>query len=272
MQEIKVAVSGAYGNMGREVCRAVCEEKGFKLVGAVDVSGEGEDVGQMLGLEAARGVIIRSNASSLYQEVKPQVVIDFTNPLAVMENIEIIISSGARPVVGTTGITAPDLEKIKTWLKEEGLGGVIAPNFALGAVLMMHCASLCARYMDDVEIIELHHDGKMDAPSGTAIKTAEMITGEGREKLSSKKQKQEEILKLQGARGGEKEGVRIHSVRLPGLVAHQEVIFGSLGQSLTIRHDSYHRRSFMPGIILAAKKVLELDSLVYGLENLLVLQ
>ena len=268
MQEIKVAVSGAFGNMGREVCRAVCEEKGFKLVGAVDVRGVGTDIGQLLGLEEARGIKISSAARDLYREVKPQVVIDFTNPLAVMENIETILRCGARAVVGTTGITTPDLEKVRKWVQEEQLGAVIAPNFALGAVLMMHCAALCSRYMDHVEIIELHHDGKMDAPSGTALKTAEMIAT-SRKQSAPAGEGIEEIIKLPGARGGEKEGIHVHSVRLPGLVAHQEVIFGALGQSLTIRHDSFHRRSFMPGIMLAARKVMELNGLVYGLEKLL---
>ncbi len=264
MSKITVAVSGACGRMGREVCRAVLEDNQLELVGALDVENKGKDIGIIVAGKEL-GLPVEELTEEFLKYRAPMVMVDFSTPLSVRSNTDLAISCGVRPVVGTTGLASEDLERWGSLLKEAGLGGIIAPNFALGAVLMMKFSALAARYLPQAEIIELHHDNKIDAPSGTAIKTAEMIAG-GREKEPAEK---EELLKLQGARGGVKNGIHIHSVRLNGLIAHQEVIFGGTGQTLTIRHDSYDRRSFMPGVILAVKKVIQVEGLIYGLDNLI---
>ncbi|MBS4032678.1 MAG: 4-hydroxy-tetrahydrodipicolinate reductase [Clostridiales bacterium] len=262
---IKVGVNGAAGNMGKEVMRAVHAEPGLELVAAIDINGDGRDAGEAAGMGTIH-VPLKSDLAAVLREVKPDVVVDFTSPYTVLQNIEIILSSGVRAVVGTTGITEADLEKINGWSEKYGVPAIIAPNFAIGAVLMMLFSTQAARYLPEAEIIELHHDRKMDAPSGTAIKTAEMIL---KARGHSTRQAVEELEKVKGARGGDMNGVHLHSVRLPGLVAHQEVIFGGLGQTLTIRHDSLSRTSFMPGVILAVKEVMGRQDVVYGLENLL---
>ncbi|MCL6638454.1 MAG: 4-hydroxy-tetrahydrodipicolinate reductase [Firmicutes bacterium] len=262
----KVVVTGAYGRMGREVLRAVWGAPDKVLVGAVDARGEGTDAGHLIGA-GETGVKIRSNMVEVLKETRPDVMVDFTGPEAVFENAKACLYQGVRPVIGTTGLSAGEIEEIIRLSEKLGLGGLIAPNFAIGAILMMKFAREAARFMPHVEIIELHHDQKLDAPSGTAIKTAGLIAGvrgDFRQGLPS------EIEKIPGVRGGECEGgMRIHSVRLPGFVAHQEVIFGGLGQTLTIRHDSISRESFMPGVLLAIDKVMNLERVVYGLENLL---
>lgn len=264
MEKINVAVNGAFGRMGREICQAVLDNEELQLAGAFDLQGNGEDIGEVLGRKKL-GILIRNLSSDALTGQKIQVMVDFTTPMAVMDNIKISLDCGIRPVVGTTGITQVDLQLINEWVEKASLSAFIAPNFALGAVLMMKFAQVAARYFKQAEIIELHHDQKIDAPSGTSIKTAEMIAAGRREEPQSR----EELLKLAGARGAVAENVHIHSVRLEGLIAHQEVIFGGLGQTLSIRHDSYDRKSFMPGVMLAIKKVTSLKGLVYGLENLL---
>ena len=182
------------------------------------------------------------------------------------ENTRFALENGFAPVVGTTGFTPEQIEDLTQLSRQKRLGGLIAPNFALGAVLLMQFAAQAAKYFPDVEIIELHHDNKKDAPSGTAIKTAELIS----QVLTSKQQgAADEEESLAGARGAAFDGMRIHSVRLPGLVAHQEVIFGSQGEGLTLRHDSYDRVSFMTGVNLGIKEVVKRSELVYGLEHLL---
>lgn len=262
----RVVVTGAYGRMGREALRAVggCED--MIVVGAVDERGEGTDAGQLSGL-GDTGVVIKKVLKEVLHETGPDVMVDFTGPDSVFENAKICLGSGVRPVIGTTGISAVEISEIVRLSEEMGIGGLIAPNFAVGAILMMKFAKEAARFFPHVEIIELHHDQKKDAPSGTAIKTAELIAGvrgDFRQGLAT------EIEKIPGSRGGEfSGGMRIHSVRLPGLVAHQEVIFGGLGQTLSIRHDSISRESFMPGVLLAIRKVMNLKKVVYGLENLL---
>jgi len=264
MDKIKVAVNGAFGRMGREVSLAVLEDKGLELTGAFDLNGQGKDMGEVLG-KGALGVIVQEFSSQTLLESKAQVVVDFTVPSAVMGNIELALDCGVYPVVGTTGISQDDLKIIAGWVEKAGVSIMIAPNFALGAVLMMRFASIAARFLNQAEIIELHHDQKVDAPSGTSIKTAEMISANRRQEPSPR----EELIKIPGTRGGTAENVHIHSVRLQGLLAHQEVIFGGLGETLTIRHDSYDRKSFMPGIVMAVKKIQELRGVVYGLENIL---
>lgn len=264
MEKIKVAVSGAYGRMGREVCRAILGEEDLELVAAFDLHGKHEDIGEVLGKKTLGISIDKLNRDSL-EKARPGVMVDFTTPMAVINNIELALQCGVRPVVGTTGITQVDLSRIGQQVESSGLSAVIVPNFALGAVLMMKFASIAARYFPQAEIIELHHDQKIDAPSGTALKTANIITESRKEDPPER----EELIKLTGARGAVQDRVHIHSVRLSGLVAHQEVIFGSTGQTLTIRHDSIDRNSFMPGVIFAIKKAVALKGLVYGLEKLL---
>lgn len=264
MGKINVAVSGAYGRMGQEVCRAVLQEENLVLKGVFDLQGQGKNIGEVLGRQGPE-IIIKELTKENLAEIKPMVLVDFTTPMAVMHNIEVALQCGVRPVVGTTGITSVDLARISKWVEKSGLGAFVAPNFAIGAVLMMKFAAMAARYLPQVEIIELHHDKKIDAPSGTALKTAEMIAAGRREESAERN----ELLKLPGARGAVQDKIHIHSVRLNGLVAHQEVIFGGPGQTLTIRHDSLERSSFMPGVILAVKKAPALTELVYGLENLL---
>lgn len=242
---LKVAVSGCKGRMGQEVVRAVSDEADLSLVGQTD-----------LGDDLERAV----------RETGAEVVVDFTVPAVRMENFKKIVAGGARPVVGTTGFTADDIRELTALCQAAGIGAIVAPNFALGAVLLMKFAAEAARYLSQAEIIELHHDRKEDYPSGTAIKTAQLmleVRGRFNENVNDR------VANLEGARGAESGGLRIHSVRLPGLVAHQEVIFGALGQTLTIRHDSISRESFMPGVLLSVRKVMEIKGLIYGLEHLI---
>lgn len=263
---IRVAVAGAAGRIGTEVVRAVWRAEDLVLTAAVDIRRVNTDVGTLAGLGEI-GIPVRGDLEGALEETRPDVLVDFTVAGAATHNARIALSKGARPVVGTTGIPAAELEELRRLCGTLGLGAVVAPNFALGAVLMMRFAAEAARYFPHVEIIELHHDQKIDAPSGTALKTAQILAearGDFRQGLPT------EELKLPGVRGGAYDGgIRIHSVRLPGLVAHQEVIFGGAGQTLTIRHDSTSRESFMPGVLLAIRRVMTLRELVHGLDKLL---
>ena len=193
-------------------------------------------------------------------------MVDFTRPDVVFGNVMTALAHKTSPVVGTTGLSDEQKAEIAKAAEENDTPAFIAPNFAIGAVLLMVMSRQAAKYMPDVEIIELHHDKKLDAPSGTAIQTAAMIA---EVRKAHKQGNPDEFEKLEGARGADYEGMHIHSVRLPGYVAHQEVIFGGLGQTLTIRHDSMNRESFMPGVVLAAKKVRSLKGLTVGLDKLL---
>ncbi|MCK8816464.1 4-hydroxy-tetrahydrodipicolinate reductase [Natroniella sulfidigena] len=261
----KIVVAGANGKMGQEVVRMIARVDDFELVGAVDITDVGEDINQLLGLDGPT-VEIKEDLAEVICDSEPDVIVDFTNPQVVMGDIKEAIEKEVDIVVGATGITEADLTKIEEWNQGIDTKVIIAPNFAIGAILMMQFSKQAAKFMNDVEIIELHHDQKIDAPSGTAIKTAELI----KENLAEEQKEQvEEIEKLPGARGGEQDGINIHSLRLPGLVAHQEVILGGLGQTLKIRHDSINRESFMPGVELAIRKLDEIDGVIYGLENLI---
>lgn len=264
MSKIRVLVSGASGRMGREVVKAVLADAEVELVGAVDRSGVGKDVGTLIGQEST-GVIIQEDLAVAIELVKPQVVVDFTNPASVMNNTRQIIQAKVHAVVGTTGLAPENLAELKKLSEQSGANVLIAPNFAVGALLMMRFAAQAAQFFPGVEIIELHHDQKLDAPSGTAIKTAELIMA-GRSDNNANVIGEE---KIKGVRGGEMGGIHLHSVRLPGLIAHQEVIFGGEGQTLTIRHDSISRESFMPGVLLAVKKISERPGLTYGLDQML---
>jgi 4-hydroxy-tetrahydrodipicolinate reductase len=224
---IRVAVAGAAGRMGETVCEAVDASGDMELVARADPE-------------------LGTSLAEVLDQKAPEVVVDFTTPATVFENAKLCLERGVHVVVGTTGLRDDQVAELASVAQGSKGNCLIAPNFAIGAVLMMEAAKLAAPHMPDCEIVELHHDRKLDAPSGTAKRTADLIA----------------------AAGGRAEPP-IHSVRLPGLVAHQEVIFGGLGQTLTIRHDSLSRESFMPGVLLAIRRVGELDGLVVGLENVL---
>jgi 4-hydroxy-tetrahydrodipicolinate reductase len=265
---IRVGVIGARGRMGRTVCRAVADADDLALVAAIDRSGVGGSIGREIG-HPEIDVPVSDELDRLL-EAEVEVAVDFTHPDVVMENLRWCVAHAIHVVVGTTGIGRADLDEIATLMDDEGgePNVVVAANFAIGAVLMQRFAGMAARYFPAVEVIELHHDGKVDAPSGTSLATARRIaeaTGAA-EGVVERDAGRESI---QGVRGGAVDGVRIHSVRLPGLVAHQEVLFGGDGQTLTIRHDSTDRSSFMPGVLLAVREVSTRPGLTVGLEPLL---
>ncbi|MBU6428655.1 MAG: 4-hydroxy-tetrahydrodipicolinate reductase [Cyanobacteria bacterium REEB65] len=262
---IQVAVSGAAGKMGREVVRAVADDAGLLLVGGVDPTHLGEDCGAVAGIGNLGKPIVSSLAGL---PTRPDVLVDFTHPAAVLANARAALQAGIRPVIGTTGLLPEHLAELAALCQREAIGALVAPNFALGAVLLMRFAAEAARYFGAAEILELHHDQKADAPSGTALKTAQLMRAE-RDRFGSGTTPEREI--LPGARGADyqESGLRIHSIRLPGLVAHQEVVFGGLGQTLSLRHDSLSRESFMPGVLLGIREVIKRTELIYGLENLL---
>lgn len=261
---VTVLVNGACGRMGQAVLKAVQEAEDLQLVGAVDIRG-GADCGELVGLPK-NNVTVETDLTAALERLKPEVMIDFTRPDVVFDNVMTALKAKVSPVVGTTGLSEEQKTEICKLAEENDTPAFIAPNFAIGAVLMMVMAKQAAKYMPEVEIIELHHDNKLDAPSGTAVQTAAMIA---EVRAAHKQGHPEEKEKIAGARGADYEGMHIHSVRLPGYVAHQEVIFGGLGQTLTIRHDSLNRESFMPGVVLAAQKVRGLKGLTVGLDKLL---
>ena len=259
-----VLVNGACGRMGQAVLKAVQDDKDLELIGAVDIKG-GMDTGELVGL-APNGILVETDLSAALERLKPEAMIDFTRPDVVFGNVVMALKHKVSPVVGTTGLSDAQKAEIEKLSVDNDTPAFIAPNFAIGAVLMMVMCRQAAKYMPEVEIIELHHDKKLDAPSGTAVQTAAMIA---EVRKAHHQGHPEEKEKLAGARGADYEGMHIHSVRLPGYVAHQEVIFGGLGQTLTIRHDSMNRESFMPGVVLAAQKVRSLKGLTIGLDKLL---
>ena len=242
---IKVAVLGAKGRMGAETVKTVLAQSDLSLVAQLDLGDS---------LDLIKGA---------------DVVVDFTHPDSVMKNLEFAISNGISVVVGTTGFNDEKLSQVKSWLtKQPKVGALIAPNFGLGAVLMMQFAAQAAKHFESVEIIELHHPNKADAPSGTAARTAELIT-EARKSARRPAMPDATAQSLPGARGAKVGDVPIHSVRLRGLVAHQEVVLGDQGETLTIRHDSIDRTGFMPGVLLGIRKVGSHPGLTFGLEHFL---
>ncbi|MBO8162973.1 MAG: 4-hydroxy-tetrahydrodipicolinate reductase [Brevibacillus sp.] len=264
-QTIRVAVAGAKGRMGQEVVKMLLQDDSLAFVAGIDSRLSGVDVGEVISGKPI-GVPFFNSLEEALDTERPDVLVDFTTPHTGYRHMEVAIERGVRPVVGTTGFTPEQMDTLRERCREKQLGAIIAPNFAIGAILCMKFAAIAAKYMPHVEIIELHHDRKLDAPSGTAIKTAELIAEARRSFVQGHP---EETESLTGARGAAFDGFRIHSVRLPGLVAHQEVLFGATGQTLSIRHDSISRESFMPGVSMAIKAVMNLDTLVYGLEHLL---
>jgi len=246
---IKVAVLGAKGRMGAESVKAIKAASDLELVAELDLGDSLET--------------LKSNGA--------QVIVDFTHPDAVMKNLEFSINNGINVVVGTTGFDEKRLQQVQEWLNSNPkVGAIIAPNFGLGAVLMMQFAAKAARYFESVEIVELHHPEKADAPSGTAARTAELIT---QERVAAKRPAMPDktSTSLPGARGAKVGDIPIHSVRLRGLVAHQEVLLGDQGETLSIRHDSIDRTGFMPGVLMAVREVVNRPGLTFGLEHLMEL-
>ena len=243
---MRVAVLGARGKVGAEVCRAVEATDDLELVAQIDA---GDDLGALV-------------------ETGTQVVVDFTHPDAVMDHLQLCIAEGIHAVVGTTGFDAQRLEQLEEWLgASPGSGVLVAPNFSIGALLMMQFAAAAARHFESVEIIELHHPQKADAPSGTARRTAELI-GAARREAGLKPAPDATSTALAGARGATVDGVPVHSLRVSGLVAHQEVLLGGVGETLTIRHDSMSRASFTPGVLAAVRAIGARPGLTVGLERL----
>lgn len=262
---INVIIAGPRGKMGKEAVNMVSRQEGIRLVACLDRKNNGKTLMEVEELPDLN-VPIYEDLNECFRSVDADVLIDLTVPEVGYIHTKAAIEHNIRPVVGTTGFTNEQIIELKELAKQKNIGGIIAPNFAIGAVLMMKFSQIAAKYLPNVEIIEKHHDQKIDAPSGTAVKTAELIM----ESRGYKKQGHpDEHETINGARGAEYEGMHIHSVRLPGLVAHQEVIFGGPGQLLTIKHDSFNRASFMDGVKVSVEKVMELNELIYGLENIL---
>lgn len=255
---IRVLVNGALGRMGSEVCKKVYSEADLALVGAVDIK---EGV-----VALGDGVKVTTDLVAAINEVKPDVVVDFTRPDVVMGNLRKMLPLGVHVVVGTTGFSDADLKEVDELAKAHNTALLIAPNFALGAVVMMKLACEAAKYFPHVEIIEKHHDNKLDAPSVTAIITAQKIA-EVRKAMQQGNPNEKET--MPGARGADYEGMKIHSVRLPGYVASQEVIFGGQGETLKISTDPVNRECYMPGVALGCRKICDYTGLVYGLDKLL---
>ncbi|GAA6622247.1 4-hydroxy-tetrahydrodipicolinate reductase [Scytonema sp. NUACC26] len=270
---IPVVVIGAGGKMGREVVKAVAQASDMNLVGAIDTSPElqGKDAGELAGLTEPLEIPITNQLEPMLafaaQDRQPGVMVDFTHPKSVYDNIRSAIAYGVRPVIGTTGLTPEQISELAEFADKASTGCLIIPNFSIGMVLLQQAAVAASQYFEHVEIIELHHNQKADAPSGTAIQTAQLLAEMGKEFNHPLVEETEKLLGARGSQAGE--GIRIHSVRLPGLIAHQEVIFGAAGQIYTLRHDTSDRACYMPGVLLAIRKVLQLKSLVYGLEKIL---
>jgi 4-hydroxy-tetrahydrodipicolinate reductase len=275
---IPVVVTGALGRMGAEVIRAVQAAPDCHLVGAVDNTPgkEGHDVGELLGLPSLNVAVTADlegclcSASQAVRDAGPgkgAVMVDFTHPSVVYANTRAAIAYGLHPVIGTTGLSPAQLDDLQTFSDKASIGGAVIPNFSVGMVLLQQAAAAAARFYDHAELTELHHNRKADAPSGTCIKTAELMEELGKQFNAPEVDEHES---LDGSRGGHRpSGLRLHSLRLPGLVAHQEVMFGSPGETYTLRHDTIDRAAYMPGVLLCVRKVRQLQALVYGLERLL---
>lgn len=250
---IRVGVSGFLGRMGQQVVQAVEEASDMVFAGGADPALE----------SVAEESALFKDLSELLGRARPEVVVDFSVPSAVVANARTVLSAGIACVIGTTGISPAERDELDGIARSHDTGVLIAPNFAVGAVLMMQFARQAARYFTGVEIVELHHDKKLDAPSGTALMTAGKIAEVWQPAAATGDASQ-------AARGQDAQGIHIHSVRLPGLVAHQEVLFGNPGEALTIRHDSFDRKSFMPGVLLGVRRIRQRVGLVFGLESFLL--
>lgn len=273
---IPVLVSGALGKMGSEVVNSVLNSSDCELVAAIDTNkkNNGENISQLLNLKKSEVIVSNDLEGSLCsisqdyrnEKIKP-VLVDFTHPDSVYENTRSAIAYGISPVVGTTGLTPSQINDLAIFTQKANIGCAIIPNFSVGMVLLQQAASVAAKFYDNIELIEMHHNQKADSPSGTCIKTAEMIE-EYPKKYNQSLVKETESLK--GVRGGLRDsGLNIHSIRLPGLLAHQVVIMGSPGETYTIKHDTIDRKAYMPGVLQAIRKIGKFDSLIYGLEKLI---
>ncbi len=263
---IKVGVTGALGKMGKEVIKAVYNANDTELVMAVDIFEEGSDIGSVV-LGKETGVKIETDLIKAIQTKKPDVIIDFTQPKTIYEHVTDYINNNVKSVIGTTGLTSEQINKIKEMSEKNNTGCIIAPNFSTGAVLLMMLSQIAAKYFDNAEIIELHHNQKKDAPSGTAIKTAQLMA-EAKNSFTLGNCAETETIK--GSRGGISEAdIHIHSVRMPGYIASQEVIFGAPGQIFKIKHDTMDRSCYMAGVLLAVRYLYENNTFVYGLDNLM---
>ena len=251
--------------MGREVLAALAETTDLQIVAAVDAAHAGKSIRELIG-ESAPDLTVQERLGQALDQVQAHVLVDFTTHSAAPQNAMTALQRKVAPVIGTTGLSTQDVRALVATAREQKTPGLYAPNFAIGAVLMIRFAEIAAQFLPDAEIIELHHDKKEDAPSGTALLTAERIAF-ARKDPPTKLPKP--FFKVEGVRGGKHRDVTIHSVRLPGLLAHQQIIFGGLGETLTLRHDSLSRVSFMPGVKLAVRQVLDLDEFVVGLDQLL---
>ena len=264
MKLIRVVVHGASGRMGQEVVNTLCHEPNMQIVGAADIKAA-EDY---LPLPNGSGSVpFSSNLDYILNTCQPDVLVDFTTAQATMPAVRMTTEKGVNLVIGTTGLSTDDINEIDRLAEAHQVGVVIAPNFALGAVLMIHLAKVAAKYFDFADIIELHHHLKIDSPSGTSLATARAMAQAKGKPFSSPQQG-----KTSDSRGEQVEGITIHSVRLPGLLAHQEVILGGPGQTLSIRHDTISRECYMSGVMLAIKEVVKHKGLMYGLDTLLSLQ
>ena len=271
-----VLVSGALGRMGSEVVNSILNSSDCELVAAIDTNkkNNGENISQLLNLKKSEVIVSNDLEGSLCsisqdyrnEKIKP-VLVDFTHPDSVYENTRSAIAYGISPVVGTTGLTPSQINDLAIFAQKANIGCAIIPNFSVGMVLLQQAASVAAKFYDNIELIEMHHNQKADSPSGTCIKTAEMIE-EYPKKYNQNLVKETESLK--GVRGGVRDsGLNIHSIRLPGLLAHQVVIMGSPGETYTIKHDTIDRKAYMPGVLQAIRKIGKFDSLIYGLEKLI---
>jgi len=243
---IRVAVAGHRGKVGSILVAAFEAQAGIEYVGGV---GAGDDLAEFL------------------KKKRPQALVDFTRPSVALHNALVAVAAGAAPVVGTSGIPSDGVDKLEVACKAKGVGGIVAPNFAIGAVLMMHLAEIAAPHFDAAEIVEMHHAAKLDAPSGTALSTARRLASRRGSKPFNHKKAEKET--LAGTRGGEEGGVAVHSIRLPGFVADQEVIFGLPGQTLTIAHRTTSREAYVPGVLLAISRVTSESRFYRGLDELL---
>ena len=273
---IPVLVSGALGKMGSEVVNSVLNSSDCELVAAIDINkkNNGENISQLLNLKSIEVFVsnyLEGSLCSISQEYRNQnikpVLVDFTHPDSVFDNTRSAIAYGISPIIGTTGLSPSQINDLSIFAQKAEVGCAIIPNFSVGMVLLQQAASVAAKFYDNIELIEMHHNQKADSPSGTCIKTAEMIE-EYPKKYNEGLVKESESLK--GVRGGVRDsGLNIHSIRLPGLLAHQVVIMGSPGETYTIKHDTIDRKAYMPGVLQAIRKIGNFKSLVYGLERLI---
>ena len=273
---IPVLVSGALGRMGSEVVNSVLNSSDCKLVAAIDINkkNNGENISELLNLKSSEVFVSNDLEGSLCsisqdyrnQNIKP-VLIDFTHPDSVFDNTRSAIAYGISPIIGTTGLSPSQINNLSIFAQKAEVGCAVIPNFSVGMVLLQQAASVAAKFYDNIELIEMHHNQKADSPSGTCIKTAEMIEEYPKQYNEGLVNESES---LKGVRGGVRDsGLNIHSIRLPGLLAHQVVIMGSSGETYTLRHDTIDRKAYMPGVLQAIRKIGGFKSLVYGLERLI---